>query len=63
MIGFPAPNETAPYYHRYIDRVRTDDVIQVLETQFQEFPRLFGTIPKRYRYTAMLRINGVFVRS
>ena len=44
MIGFPARNETAPYYHRYIDRVHGDDVIQALETQFQELPRLFGTI-------------------
>jgi uncharacterized damage-inducible protein DinB len=44
MIGFPARNETAPYYHRYIDRVHGDDVIQALETQFQELPRLFGAI-------------------
>ena len=44
MIGFPARSETAPYYHRYIDRVHGDDVIQALETQFQELPRLFGAI-------------------
>ncbi len=55
MVGFPAPNETAPYYHRYIDRVRSVDVIQVLDTQFQEFPRLFGTITEEkslHRYAS-----------
>ena len=44
MIGFPARSETVPYYHRYIDRVRSDDVIHALETQLEELPRLFVTI-------------------
>jgi hypothetical protein len=55
MIGFPARTETAPYYHRYIDRVLSDDVIQVLETQFQELPRLFGAISEEkslHRYAS-----------
>ena len=55
MIGFPAPNETALYYHRYIDRVRSDDVIHVLEAQLQELPRLFGTISEEkslHRYAS-----------
>ena len=32
----PAPNEAAPYYFNYIDRVQSDDVVQVLETQSDE---------------------------
>lgn len=32
----PAPTEAAPYYFNYIDRVQSDDVVQVLETQLDE---------------------------
>lgn len=36
MRGLPEPNEVAPYYFKYIDRVRSDDVVGVLETQLDE---------------------------
>jgi hypothetical protein len=29
----PAPNEAAPYYFTYIDRVESDDIVSVLEAQ------------------------------
>jgi hypothetical protein len=29
----PAPSEAAPYYFTYIDRVESDDIVNVLETQ------------------------------
>lgn len=55
MIGFPGRNETGAYYYKYIDLIRSDDVIQVLETQFQELPRLFGAITEEkslHRYAS-----------
>lgn len=36
MQGFPEPAEAAPYYFKYIDQVRGDDVLGVLETQLDE---------------------------
>lgn len=36
MRGLPQPHEAAPYYFKYIDRVRSDDVLGVLETQLDE---------------------------
>lgn len=36
MIGRPEPNEAAPYYLKYIDRVQSDDVVGVLEAQLDE---------------------------
>ena len=44
MIGLPARNEAAPYYYKYIDRVTSNDVIQVLETQLQQMSRFFQNI-------------------
>ncbi len=32
----PAPNEAAPYYFTYIDRVQSDDIVKALETQLDE---------------------------
>jgi hypothetical protein len=32
----PTSNEAAPYYFTYIDRVETDDILGVLETQLDE---------------------------
>lgn len=34
MIGRPQPNEAASYYSMYIDRVKSDDVVAELATQF-----------------------------
>lgn len=36
MRGLPEPNEAAPYYFKYIDRVQSDDIVGVLETQLEE---------------------------
>lgn len=36
MRGLPEPNEAAPYYFKYVDRVQNDDVISVLEAQLNE---------------------------
>jgi hypothetical protein len=35
-MGFPRPEEAAPYYFKYMDQVRTDDVVGVLESQLDE---------------------------
>lgn len=53
MIGMPAGNEAAPYYYTYIDRVSSDDIVQVLETQLDEvLPVLRGISEEKslYRY-------------
>jgi DinB superfamily len=36
MIGPPERTEAAPYYFTYIDRVSTDNVVGLLETQLEE---------------------------
>jgi uncharacterized damage-inducible protein DinB len=36
MLGRPQPNEAAAYYSLYIDRVPSDDVVDVLATQLEE---------------------------
>jgi|SRR6185436_17383275 len=36
MRGFPQPDEAAPYYFTYIDRVQSDDVLGVLASQLDE---------------------------
>jgi hypothetical protein len=36
MLGRPEPNEAASYYSTYIDRVGSDDVLDVLATQLDE---------------------------
>ena len=53
MKGRPEPNEAAPYYFRYIDRVRSDDVLGVLEAQLEEIPALLRDVSEErslYRY-------------
>jgi hypothetical protein len=43
MIGLPQPAEAAPYYFTYIDRITSEDVIGVLQTQLEEImPFLAG---------------------
>lgn len=44
MIGLPGREETAPYYHRYIDRISSDDVVKELEEQLQDLPPFFRSI-------------------
>ncbi len=36
MLGRPQPDEAASYYHGYINRVASDDVVSVLENQLEE---------------------------
>jgi hypothetical protein len=36
MLGRPQPNEAAAYYSTYIERVPSDDVVDVLATQLDE---------------------------
>lgn len=36
MPGRPQPNEAASYYSKYIDRVTSDDIVNVLATQLTE---------------------------
>ena len=43
MIGRPSANEAAPYYFGYINRIASDDVVTVLQTQLDEtLPLLRG---------------------
>lgn len=44
MIGRPAPNEAAPYYSTYIDRITSDDILSVLESQLDPTLRLAASI-------------------
>ena len=36
MTGRPQPNEAASYYSKYIDRITSDDIVDVLEKQSNE---------------------------
>jgi DinB family protein len=36
MPGRPEPNESASYYYGYINRIASDDIVSVLETQLEE---------------------------
>jgi hypothetical protein len=42
--GRPGNGEAAPYYSRYIDLVRSDDVLGVLESQLGEMTAVLGGI-------------------
>ncbi len=44
MQGRPEPQEAAPYYFRYIDRVQSEDVLGVLEAQLDEMLALLGGV-------------------
>jgi DinB superfamily len=53
MPGRPQPDEAAPYYWRYIDRVEGDDVLGVLERQLPAASARLGGISEegsRHRY-------------
>jgi len=36
MVGPPERDEAAPYYFTYIDRISSDDIVGLLETQLEE---------------------------
>jgi DinB superfamily len=49
----PGHDEAAPYYFRYIDRIQSDDVLGVLEAQWEEIPALLRDVTEErslYRY-------------
>ncbi len=53
MKGRPQSTEAAPYYFTYIDRISSDDVIAVLDTQLHDLISLLGGIAEEkslYRY-------------
>jgi hypothetical protein len=53
MIGRPAPNEAAPYYFGYINRVSGNDILRTLQSQLDEIlPFLRGITEEKslYRY-------------
>ncbi|MGZ4872222.1 MAG: DinB family protein [Candidatus Angelobacter sp.] len=53
MIGRPEPNEAAPYYFGYINRVSGDDILHALRTQLDEtvpFLRAISEEKSLYRY-------------
>jgi hypothetical protein len=53
MISRPEANEAAPYYFRYINRVPSDDILSVLQSQLEEtVPFLRGISEEKslYRY-------------
>lgn len=55
MMGLPGRDEAAPYYFMYIDRIRSEDIIGLLETQLEETLALFDTIGEErslHRYAA-----------
>ncbi len=55
MRGLPDRSEAAPYYFRYIDRVASDDVVEVLRNQAEEIPGFLSGISEessRRRYAA-----------
>lgn len=44
IVGRPGPDEAAPYYFTYIDRVPGDDVVGVLAEQLEQAPGFWGAI-------------------
>ncbi len=44
LSGFPERSEAAPYYFGYIDRVKSDDVVGVLERQLAETPPVLRAV-------------------
>lgn len=55
MMGRPEPNEAAPYYQGYIDRVTSDDVVSFLGNQLEEIVGFLSGISEEqslHRYEA-----------
>ena len=44
MTGRPSPDEAAPYYFKYIDRIADQNILPALESQFQETMPFLGGI-------------------
>jgi len=55
MLGRPEPNEAATAFHGYINRITSDDVVDVLEKQLEETVTFLNGISEEqslYRYEA-----------
>jgi DinB superfamily len=55
MTGLPARNEAADYYFRYIDRIKSDDILSVLRQQSDDVLPLLRGISEQeslHRYAA-----------
>ena len=55
MIGRPEPNESADYYHGYINRITSDDIVDVLKKQADETLGLLSGISEEkslHRYAS-----------
>lgn len=53
MIGRPQETEAAPYYFNYINQVRGDDPLRIIEGQLEESRAFFSAISEKkslYRY-------------
>src|SRR4051812_7427329 len=53
MTGRPQPNESAPYYFRYIDQAPGDTPAALIETQLDECLRMFERVSEErslFRY-------------
>lgn len=53
MIGRPEPSEAAPYYFTYIDQVKSDNPVRVMESQLDEALPILTAITEEkslYRY-------------
>jgi hypothetical protein len=53
MIGIPERTEAAEYYFNYISRIKSDDVVKVLEDQIEETTKFLRGISEEksfYRY-------------
>lgn len=53
IIGKPDSSEHAPYYGRYVDLIKEDDILKVLSTQINDTVTLLRSIPHAkgdYRY-------------
>jgi DinB family protein len=44
MLGRPEPNEAAPNYYGYINRIASDDIVGVLEKQLEDTVEFLGGI-------------------
>lgn len=52
-MGFPKPDEAAPYFFKYMERIQTDDILGVFRSQLDEtLPFLHGIseVQSTYRY-------------
>lgn len=53
MIGPPQPNEAAPYYFTYINRIKDPDILKAMESQLDETSTFLAGISEEkslYRY-------------